>query len=233
MKKTFTIFIFLLVLQVSVFSQTIFDEYRNISIDDERYRVINLVEYLLKNPETKALFLVHAKENETRFGNVVGYLQGVKKYISDRNFDLNRIDFEIVKGKERFTKEIWILEKGEKFPPFERLNYNFDNLTVNYLYASACLICEPPYEEFSPSQINFNHLSQIIKRNCNYKILLELGEKSAYSDFHEKNMFNPKEYANKIRNLLLKKYKIDKKNFAYEIVKNSEEVNFYIIPKKK
>ncbi|MGI8542537.1 MAG: hypothetical protein ACR2MD_03575, partial [Aridibacter sp.] len=63
MKKTFTIFIFLLVLQVSVFSLTIFDEYRNISIDDERYRVINLVEYLLKNPETKALFLVHAKEN--------------------------------------------------------------------------------------------------------------------------------------------------------------------------
>lgn len=213
----------------SVFAQTKFDEYENIKIDDERYRVVTLLDYLAKNPETRALFAVHAKEDEAGFGNVLGYLEGVEKYISNKNFDLSRIDFAVAKGKETFTKEIWIIEKGENQPQLELLEYDFADLKENYLYGSVCFLCEPPYEEFTRTQIDFTHLSQILKQNSNYSILLKIGKDSTDSE----RTVSAKEYARKIKKLLATEYKINKKRFRYEIIKDSRKVEFYIIPTNK
>lgn len=233
MKKTFTIFIVLILFQVSVFTQTKFDEYKNIKNDNERFIVVKLLDYLIEHPETKALFLVYATENEASHGNVLGYLEGVKKYISDKNFDLRRIDFAVTKGKETFTKEIWIIEKGENQPQFERLEYDFDNLKEDYLYGSVCFICEPAYEEFTRTQIDFENLSQIVKNNSNYSVLLKIGKNSAHFDFGLNKKISPKKYADKIKNLLTTKYKLDKKRFKYEIVKDSDIGEFYLIPEKQ
>ncbi len=230
MKKTFTIFIFLLVLQVSVFSQTKFDEYSFINTDEESGRIDGFLVEMQNNPQAKGLFLVYLGEKKIRIGNILTYHEGVKKYISLRGFEIDRVSFFVSKGKETFSRELWIINKGDKLPKFEKSTFDLKELEKRILYATFCNECSPAVLTLRTDVIDWDLLAKLLKENPDYKILLQLGKSSHYYDVESDKEMNSKKYVKVLLNRFSEKYKINKNRIKYNISNKSEFgiVNIFI-----
>lgn len=233
MKYFLTISLLIIASQTFAFSQTKFNEFLGITSDSERSVTLKLLNQLQKNPEQRALILIYGNENEARFGNVSAYIEQVKKYIDDKNFDLNRIEFAIAKGKKRFTREFWLIDKDGKFPDFEKFDYDFSSLKSDYLYAAICLACEPSYAEFTNENIDLSQLAKIIKAHSNYDLLVKIGKTSPTFDEKGQKKSEQKQYAKELNNLFSEKYGINNNRIKYIFDTENAVTEFYIVPKNK
>lgn len=231
MKKAFTVFIFLLVLQVSVFSQTKIDEYRIFNSDNDTARIDNFILNLIRKPEAKGLFVIYSGENRARIGNILPYIKGVKTHFKYRNYNADQVSFVVATGKEVFTREMWLINKNDKIPKFKEIDYDFSDLSEKYLFSISCIGCEPAEPHLATGWIDRKLLSKILRENPEYKILLEIGKKSYSYNYEKEKLIAAKEFIENFRESFSKEYKIDKSRFNYKLVEGID-MSIYIIPSK-
>ena len=229
-RKFGKILILIITLQISVFAQTKFDEYKNIGTDHETGRLDSFLIQLRNKPEAKGLLIVYSGENGDRLGNLIPYLEGIKQYLKLRDFDNERVSTVIAKGQEMYKRELWIIEKDEQMPGFQRETYDLSGLDKNYLYAVDCVVCEPSEPLLSTDRVDWSLLGKTLKENPGYKVFLSIGKNSVHYDYEKKKNVSAKEYAEDLRRRLSENYKIDKNRFSYEIIDEGFNAEIYIIP---
>jgi hypothetical protein len=231
MKKTVLIFILISILQISVFTQIKLEESSNFNSDQEASVIDGLfLTHLKKNSKAKVLFIIYTGKDRERIGNILPYIKGVKTHFSYRNYETDRVSFVVAKGENVFKREIWIINEGDNLPTFEEINYDFGNLQEKFLFASSCVECEPAVPHLSGEMIDWKLLAEILRKNPDHKVSLQIGKNSAHYD--KDKMVSAKEYAGNLQKWFSEKYEIDKNRFSYKVVKEGS-AKIYIIPNKK
>lgn len=213
----------------SVYSQTLFDQYRMVNTDEDSARIDGLILELMKNPNERALFIIYTGKDKHRLGSVMPYVTGVKQYLSLREFSSDRISFAVAQGKEYFKREIWIIKDGDKLPEFETENFEFSRVEDGYLFAAKCYECDPAVSTLRTDGIDWELLAKLLKENPEYKVLIELAKKVKYYDAESKKMIRGKKFIKKFRKGFSKRNEIDIKRIEYKMLKSKYgEFNIFI-----
>ncbi len=234
MKKIFFPLILLIALQfVSV--QTKIDEYKNVTSDDDSAHIDSLLYVLQQENESRGLFVIYSGEDKKRLGNILAYVNGVKKWIALIKLDVSRISFVITKGKESLTRELWIAKKNESLPEFRSIDFNLDNIKSKYFYGETCLDCEPAIPELSTSRIKYALYENALKRNPNYEALIVI-EKGTMFDLVGDNvqLVSSRRFGNQFRKIFTIESGIKNSRIKIKFIKPANlgtSAYFYIIPK--
>lgn len=234
LKKSFVIVSLLvgLIGLQSVFAQTKFDEYNTLNTDDESTRIDNFIIGLINQPKAKGLFIVYVGDNKSRIGNIQKYIENVKWYLSLRNVDTERISFAVAEGKTSFHRELWLINKGDKLPQFNKENFELKGLQKRLLYATFCNECRPAVLALRNDIVDWDTLAKIIKENSEYEVFVKVGNISRYYDVESEKDINPEKYAKDLKKWFSRKYKIDESRFKYEFYE-SDLANIDIFIKNK
>lgn len=237
MKKLFGILFVLIALQTIVFSQTKINEYREVSTDLEGAYLDDFAVKLMQNNDNKGLFVVYVDENRERLGNIFPYIEGVKSHFFDfRKISSDRISFIIAQGKPNFTREFYIIPKGEKLPEIKEADLTFDNLNQKYLYATSCLDCEPAVPALFTGNIDWKKLAKVLKENPNYQLVININGNTAFIS-GESDVVSSEKYVKNLKTSFWEKHGINKTRIKYIINKGNKEETptsaaFYIVPQK-
>ena len=173
MKKILTILIILLISQFA-FAQTEaykFAEFEENGRGCENYfRYQDFIMKLNANVESTGLVVIYAGDAKERFGNVLAYLGGAKFGVENwLKFPKDRVSITVLKGRNFFAQEFWIIPKGAKLPYAESFKFDWSKIDSKYYFSNACLQCEGDYSFWTSSQAGFKEYAQILKQYPNYK----------------------------------------------------------------
>lgn len=173
LKKSF-VTIFLLISLIgthSVFAQTKINEYERTNSDQESAYMDEFLIALDKQKESKGLIVIYVNSKNSSFGKLSVHLKGIKQYLKIRGaLNPQRYSIQIKEGKPR--KELWIYPKDVKLPKSDLLEFKINDQKLPFHYGQTCVDCSPAVPLLSWNYIDFEHYSDWIKSNDNYKALI-------------------------------------------------------------
>lgn len=234
--QRFIVIVFLLISLISfqsAFAQTVFDEYKKTDSDSESSRLDNFLIKLQDEPQSRGLIIQFVKSKKASFGNLSRHIKGVREYLKIRgDLDLQRYSIQIKEGEPR--KQLWIYPKDVELPKSDLFEFSIDDEKLPFHYGQTCVDCSPAVLLLSWNYIDFEHYSNFIKANDNYKALVIIEQfkidQWTKEDSYQNAIKNVIEY----RKLLVEDYKIPKSKVKIIIKKLSIEkesggtANFYI-----
>lgn len=240
MKKIFTL-LFVIVLAQPVFAQNPKEAFKVAEFEtpgagcDEYFRTVYLLEEMEKYEGSRGLIVVYSGDNKKRFGSVLAYVSGAKKYLPTwMRIPTDKISFVIAEGKNLFNKEFWLVPKGAKFPDIKPFEFDWSKLKEKYYFSYTCLDCEPDYPFLSFSQPGLEEYTEVLKKNDNFQGVIEIYMKN-YGTQKER-LKEAQKYAAEYRQMLTKDYRVDNEQITIRLKKSTETestatANLYIVPK--
>ena len=240
MKLLLTVFIGFLFLS-SCFSQTLIDEYTNVSEHEDAYRLERFANELSLDGRKKGLLLLYIGNDSERIGNVKGYFASVKTYLkyfekllpSSTGFSVSQVKFVVVKGEPSFRRRLWIIGADQREPKYEEVDYNFKTIRKPVLFARTCLNCDGYPTDPKVGLVDWELLSRILKNNMDYLLRIELRGNFAFGD--DGKTISVKRWIKKLRRSMSEEG-IEKRRIILKRLKQGKgvlrtETNFYIVPK--
>lgn len=133
-------------------------------------RYANFEMELAQNDENKGLVVIYTGGNKQRFGNISAYARNVKNYVKYyTKISPERVDVIILKGKEFFAHEFWVIPKDAKLPYAESYEFEWSQIQGKYYFSRTCLQCEPSYPLITEFQANFEEFTNVLKQYPSYK----------------------------------------------------------------
>ena len=215
--------IFLIVfLQTIVLAQTLLDEYGDIRGHEEAARLDAVTIAIQDQAFYRVSFIVYVGDGKERIGSVRPYLKTLKYYLSElRGLDLKKVDFRVAKGRNLFLRQIWALRKNEEIPKSEEFGFAFNNLNKPMLYARTCLNCSGHPAEPKMHLVDWELLTEILKKNKDYVLRIEIEGNEAYGE--DGKMVSSKKWVKDLRESFKKKNGILKKRIIFRRIKQKND----------
>ncbi|MDQ3633028.1 MAG: hypothetical protein M3405_00755 [Acidobacteriota bacterium] len=232
MKENFTLMIFLVVLQISVFAQTKINEYERTSSDLESAYMDDFLTVLYKQKDSKGLIVIYVNSKNRSFGNLSAYVKGIEKFLELRKAIMpeqwsTKYSIQVKVGKPR--TELWMYPKDVKLPESDLLEFRINDEKLPFHYGQTCVDCSPAVPLLSWNYMNFEHYSKFIKTNENYKALITISQNN-YDRWTKKESYQ--DAINNViayRKLLVEDYGIPKNKVKIIIKKPIAEKNSPVI----
>lgn len=135
-----------------------------------------MVEIMKRREDDRGLIVVY-RGNGTpeRFGNLSGYVAGVRRFLDSHGVPASKIDVTLAEGKNFFDQEFWVIPKNVAPPRFTEAKHRWEDLKSKYHFSTSCPRCEPSYPELTDFQPNFEEFAELIRTNAGLKGLVTVG----------------------------------------------------------
>ncbi len=182
------ILISILLLQLSIFGQTLVANYSDVTTAADGANIDNLVSSVRENQGSRGLVLIYSGNDVELLGNVLGYKSRVETYIRTRTNNWNNEDptiaVRIVGGGVRFQRSLWLKKNGDPYPDFEPLDFDLSTLDRRILYASnECKECAPG--ELDIWQFDWDKIIDLLKENPKVMAEFEIVINAIYTSWDE------------------------------------------------
>lgn len=191
---------------------------------DEYFRMIDFLEKINQEKDSKGLVVIYSGDSSERYGNLLAYISGAEKYLT-KNMGVvpDKVSFVIAEGKSLFNEEFWIIPQNSETPKIRLASWDSAKLQKKYYFSQTCVVCEPSYYLLTSFQPNYQEYAAILKKNPKYKGLI------VGSNFESLMV---------IRKTLVREHKLSKERFSLQIKKGRKGKSnltegLYIIPTYK
>ena len=107
---------------------------------NEYFRLLDFAQKL-KQEESNGLIAIYADSKSERFGNVLAYVAGAKRYLTDwLGLPPEKVSFVISFGKSQFAEEFWIIPQNAQKPELPKFDFDWGSLDNKYHFSQTCLL---------------------------------------------------------------------------------------------
>jgi hypothetical protein len=209
----------------------LFDEHGKITWEDFTARLDNLLHQLSQNPNSTAYIVIHngkVSNNRERFR----YEDYAKGHLAIRGFAAQKERVFIIRAEDRdeFQIQLWLVPDGAEKPTFSEVKWDVSILPT----AKSHIFTKTEWTEESlvayAEYLVLDSFSEYLEGNPTTRAHFVIKEKSK-GRFH-------KEQSN-IKNLMVRKYKIDPKRLRFFYVRENKprweypQVEVWLVPQNK
>lgn len=126
-------------------------------------------EVMTSQKDARGLVVVYAGKEPDRLGNLLGYIDGARRWVAMHGVPESKISYVLANGHTFGYEEYWILPEGALPPQFEEAEFSWKELRSTYLFSTTCTSCEPSYPELGLDQPFYRGFARVLNDNPNYR----------------------------------------------------------------